>query len=65
MHNLWLAFKCLSLIAGCLLMIAIIVAIVEAIRNTFKKKSYEQKIDEFVEKLIADSFKDEENKDRK
>lgn len=60
MTNLWIAFKCLSLIAGCLLMIAIIVAIVEAIRNTFRKKTYEQRIDEYVNKIIEESFKDEE-----
>lgn len=60
MTNLWVAFKCLSLIAGCLFMIAIIVAMVESIRSAFKKKSYEQKIDEVVEKIIEESFKDEE-----
>lgn len=65
MHNLWLTFKCLSLITGCLFMIAMIVAMVESIRSTFKKKTYEQKIDDMVEKLIEESFKNSENEDRK
>ena len=64
MENLWLVFKCLSLIAGCLLMIAIIVAIVEAIRNTFKRKTYEQRINDMIEKLVEDALNnpDEEEK---
>ena len=65
MHNLWLAFKCLSLIAGCLLMVAIIVGIVEGIRSMFKKKTYQSKIDDYVEKLLEESFKNSENEDRK
>lgn len=60
MENLWLIFKGLSLVAGCLLMVAIIVAIVETILNTFRKKSYQQKIDEYVEKIFEESLKDEE-----
>lgn len=60
MSNLWLAFKCLSLIAGCLFMLFVIVAIVEGIRSIFKKKTYEEKINEYVEQILKDSFKDEE-----
>ena len=64
MHNLWIAFKCLSLIAGCLLMIAFIVAIVETIRNTFKRKSYEQRINDMVEKLVEESFNEAEKEEK-
>lgn len=64
MHNLWLAFKCLSLIAGCLFMIAMIVAMVESIRSTFKKKTYQNKIDDYIEKVLEESFNEAEKEEK-
>lgn len=58
MQNLWLIFKCLSLIAGCLLMVAIgVVGVVEGIRNMFKKKTYQEKIDDFIKQIFEESLK--------
>lgn len=64
MHNLWLAFKCLSLIAGCLLMLSIIVSIVESIRDTFRESKFKKDLKDItIEtyiKNIENSNKDEE-----
>ena len=64
MENLWLVFKCLCLVAGCLVMISIIVSIVESIRNSFRKRDYEQKLEDIICKYVEDAMeeasKDEE-----
>ena len=60
MHNLWIIFKCLSLIAGCLFMIVTIVAIVETIRDKFRERNFKNKINEIIIKKIDDNDEEKE-----
>ena len=64
MQNLWLAFKCLSLIAGCVFMVLIIIGLVEGIRTIFRRKSVEQNIQDMVEKLIEESFNEDKKEEK-
>lgn len=60
MENLWIIFKCLSLITGCLLMLAIIVAIVETIREKFNEAKFKKELNYILLENIKNNINKEE-----